>query len=238
MRRDSTRLELAYPMQPIAPNASWQRRSIEGDAVEFLEWIENSDVMTWVRESTSLLGYTLYLSAHTIGLVFLLGPVVAMSLRVYGVLPRLPMAPFRSYFRLMMFGFVVNLLSGTVLFSTAPVGFVKNLVFLFKLVTVILGAITLRRFLRYVYGDPAASPEILVESPRARWLLGVSLAFWAVGITAGRLTAYSAYVIKQTVPAVVVVFVIIVAAAGVLRALRARREHGTLVTRAAAVRGE
>ena len=43
--------------------------------VELLSWLENTGTVTWIRESTSLLGYTLYLSLHTLGLVFLLGPV-------------------------------------------------------------------------------------------------------------------------------------------------------------------
>jgi hypothetical protein len=41
--------------------------------VEFLSWLENTDTVTWIRESTSLLGYTLYLSLHTLGLVLRAG---------------------------------------------------------------------------------------------------------------------------------------------------------------------
>jgi len=90
--------------------------------VEFLSWLENTDTVTWIRESTSLLGYTLYLSLHTLGLVFLLGPVVIIALRMTGLVPRLPIAPLRSFFPLMLGGFIVNLVSGLVLFATAPSG--------------------------------------------------------------------------------------------------------------------
>ena len=39
--------------------------------IDFLLWVEQSGFATWLRESTSLLGYTLFLSLHTIGLAFL-----------------------------------------------------------------------------------------------------------------------------------------------------------------------
>ena len=54
--------------------------------MDFLSWLENTDTVTWIRESTSLLGYTLYLPLHTLGLVFLLGPVVIIGLRMTGCL--------------------------------------------------------------------------------------------------------------------------------------------------------
>ena len=107
-------------------------------SVEFLSWLENTDTVTWIRESTSLLGYTLYLSLHTLGLVFLLGPVVVIGLRITGLAPRLPIAPLRSFFPLMVGGFAVNLVSGLVLFATAPIGFVRNTTFLVKLGCVLL----------------------------------------------------------------------------------------------------
>jgi hypothetical protein len=190
--------------------------------VEFLSWLENTDTVTWIRESTSLLGYTLYLSLHTLGLVFLLGPVVIIGLRMTGLAPRLPIAPLRSFVPLMVGGFVVNLVSGVVLFATAPVGFVRNLTFLEKLGCVLLAVAVLRRFVRVVF-DAAEAPDVAIESPRARALFAVSAAFWTIAITAGRLTAYSSYVISQTVGALLVALAVVIAAAVVARLVIARR---------------
>lgn len=191
----------------------------------FLEWLENTDTMTWIRESTSLLGYTMYLSAHTLGLVFLLGPVIIISLRLTGLAPRIPIAPLRSFVPLMRAGFVVNVLSGLVLFATAPVGFVHNLTFLFKLACVMAAAAVLLKFWRLVFAG-ADPPDVAIESPEARRLFTVSSVLWIVAITAGRLTAYSAYVIKQTVVAVGVALVASAVVALVVRAALARRESG------------
>ena len=190
--------------------------------MEFLSWLENTDTVTWIRESTSLLGYTLYLSLHTLGLVFLLGPVVIIALRMTGLVPPIPLAPLRSFFPLMVGGFIVNLASGLVLFSTAPVSFVRNITFLVKLTCVILAAAMLWRFLQYVFRG-CDVPDVAIETPRARRLFAVSSALWVVAITAGRLTAYSAYVISRTLGAVTVAFLVAIAAVLIVRALMARR---------------
>ena len=192
--------------------------------MEFLSWLENTDTVTWIRESTSLLGYTLYLSLHTLGLVFLLGPVVIIALRMTGLVPRLPIAPLRSFFPLMLGGFIVNLVSGLVLFATAPVGFVRNVTFLVKLTCVILAAIVLWRFLQHVFRGSDA-PDVAIETPRAHRLFAASSTLWVVAITAGRLTAYSAYVISRTLGAVTVAFLVAIAAVLIARALLARRSH-------------
>lgn len=189
--------------------------------MEFLSWLENTDTITWIRESTSLLGYTLYLALHTLGLVFLLGPVVIIGLRMIGLV-RLPIAPLRSFFPLMVGGFVVNLVSGLVLFATAPVGFVRNTTFFVKMASVLLAAAVLRRFLRLVFGGGEA-PDVAIETRQARVLFTVSAGLWILAITAGRLTAYSAYVISETVGALATAFVVAVAAVVVVRLVQSRR---------------
>jgi hypothetical protein len=156
--------------------------------------------------------------------VFLLGPVIIIGLRISGLLRQLPVAPLRSFFPLMTGGFIVNVASGVVLFATAPVGFVHNITFLVKLTCVILAAAVLWKFLQHVFsGDQP--PDLAVDTPRARRLFAVDTALWAIAITAGRLTAYSAYVISRTVGAVVVALVVAIVAFVIARALVVRRER-------------
>jgi len=193
-----------------------------GGCVEFLSWLENTATVTWIRESTSLLGYTLYLALHTLGLVFLLGPVFIIGLRMTGLVPRLPIAPLRSFFPLMVGGFVVNLVSGLVLFATAPISFVRNTTFLVKLTCVLLAVAVLRKFLRVVFGGGDA-PDVAVETRQARVLFTVSATLWLVAITAGRLTAYSSYVISRTLGSLAVAFALAVAAVVVVRLVQTRR---------------
>jgi len=165
--------------------------------VEFLLWVRNTGYVTWVRESTSLLGYTMYLAVHTIGLVFLVGPNLLIAARILGVAPRLPLAPMRSYVPIMNVGFVLTLITGSVLFATAPDGFVKNEVFLFKILFVVLGMAALRLLLRELFGA-AADPDARAAGRRARRLTAATVVFWTAAIIAGRLTAYSLRTVFET----------------------------------------
>lgn len=171
--------------------------------VELLSWIENTDTITWIRESSSQLGYTLYLALHTIGLVFLLGPTVIMAARVFDIIPELPLAPMLKFRPLMRIGFWVTTVSGTVLFCTAPVSFARNGVFIVKVASVLVAYAILNRFLRAVATHEPSTQDGALP-PGARRLLGASMALWVVGVTAGRLTAYSPRVVQQSVVAALV----------------------------------
>ena len=135
-----------------ADAGSFRRAFQRTDSVEFLVWLRDTSYVTWVRESTSLLGYTLYLALHTIGLVFLVGPNLLIAARVLGVAPQLPLSPMRSYVPIMNVGLATTFITGSVLFATAPDGFVKNEVFLSKILFVVLAVVALRLLLRELYG--------------------------------------------------------------------------------------
>lgn len=175
--------------------------------VEFLSWIENTDTITWIRESSSQLGYTLYLALHTIGLVFLMGPTVIMAARVFNIIPDLPLSPLIRFRPIMRTGFWITAVSGTVLFCTAPVSFVRNGVFIVKVASVIVAYVITNRFLSQVV---AKGPSVDAQLPaNARPLLGWAMLFWVVGVTAGRLTAYSARVVQQSTIAALIALAIV-----------------------------
>lgn len=178
----------------------------------FLAWLENSGFATWVRETPSLFGYTLFLSLHTIGLAFLVGFNAAIALRMLGLAPGLPLGPMASFFPFMYVGFWVNALTGLVLLSTAPVSFLQNPVFYTKLAAIAVAIVCLRKIRTQVFGE---RPNLDTRSvpPNAKILAGTSLAFWAVAIIAGRLTAYSRPVVLATVGACLFLAIAVVAAA-------------------------
>ncbi len=157
--------------------------------MEWLAWLEQSAVATWVRESESLWAYPTILTLHTIGLGLLVGSSFVVSLRVLGVARALPLAPLAVLFRVMWVGFTVNAISGVALFIADATTFAVQTIFYVKLGCIacgILNAALLGRTLARSAGrfpnDPAAS--------RARTLASLSLVFWAGAITAGRLMAY------------------------------------------------
>jgi hypothetical protein len=76
-------------------------------------------------------------------------------------------------------------------------------VFIVKVASVLVAYVILNRFLRAVAArGPSVGDDAL--PPGARRLLGASMALWVVGVTAGRLTAYSPRVVQQSAVAALI----------------------------------
>lgn len=152
----------------------------------FLNWIEGTAIATWVRESVSLFAYPGLLAAHTMGLAFVVGLSVALSLRVLGVAKQAPIAPMRSFVPVLWAGFGVNAVTGTLLLMASASTLMVNPIFLSKLAFVTLATISVLLLNRALFGDGGgASP-----SGNARRLAIACIAFWSLAIVTGRLTAY------------------------------------------------
>jgi hypothetical protein len=161
--------------------------------MDMLVAIENSALATWIRESTSLLGYTGILFGHSIGLALLVGLNAAIDLRLLGFAPRIPVRPLASFFHLMWFGFWVNALSGVALLLASATKMFTNPLFYIKLVFVALAVTNIRWLQKHVF-DTSMSSDATTVPEGARLLACTSLAFWTGAIVSGRLTAYPSYV--------------------------------------------
>jgi hypothetical protein len=186
--------------------------------VEFLTWLQNSGPATWVRESDSLLGYTLYLAGHTIGMVFLVGPNLLIAARVLGLAPRLPLAPLRSFRPLMTIGLWITIVTGSVLFATAPVGYVHNRVFIVKIIAIAFAVACVRGALRELF-DRTGTEGAESVSHKAITLTAASVLLWTIAVVAGRLTAYSGIVVVASVEAFLILLAV---AAAILWMMRLR----------------
>ena len=175
--------------------------------MELLSWLENNSLVTWVRESESLLGYTLYLAGHTIGMVCLLGPNLLIAARVLGLAPGLPLKPMTSFRPIMIAGAWITLVTGAVLFATAPVAYVKNVVFIVKIISLVAALFCVRSLWRELFGN--ADPDAHPISAKARSLTWISLLLWTVGVVAGRLTAYSLVVVLESLQAFLVLLTVV-----------------------------
>ena len=181
----------------------------------FLSWLQNLSAVAWVRESESLLGYTLYLAGHTIGMVLLVGPNLIIAARVLGLAPDLPLRPLAKFRPVMRVGLAITVITGLVLFATAPVGYVHNVVFIVKIAAIVVALTCLMATLRALFPAGHGSDEPVVTS-RAKALTVATLVFWTVAVVAGRLTAYSGVVVIASLGA----FAIVVAGIAVAIALR------------------
>ena len=156
--------------------------------LELLEAIESSAYPTFVRESPSLLAYTLVLSLHAMGLAVVVGLSTAIALRLLGVARDIPLAPLGRLFPIMYVGFWVNALSGLALLAANARGMLGNPLFYVKIAFVVGGVLVMRLLRQTVFNDRLAGTG---EAPRsARTLAIASLVCWTFAIIAGRLTAY------------------------------------------------
>jgi hypothetical protein len=154
-----------------------------------LEWLENTTLSTTLRDSPNVFLYPTILAFHTLGLAFFVGISSAIALRVLGVAPGLPLAPFRRFYPVMWLGFFFNAVSGTLLLVIEPTKFLTMIDFYVKLLAIGGAVLCNRRLYVRLFKNPSPiDPNPLPL--RDRLIAVATLFFWAAAITAGRLTAY------------------------------------------------
>lgn len=155
--------------------------------MNFLETLQSSGFSVWVRESNSIWAFPTILTAHTFGMMVLVGVSMVVDMRLLGIARQIPIDSMRVLFRIMWAAFWLNLVTGVVLFAADAVTKSTSWLFGAKLVLVIIGIVTMRRLQRRLYGGPDAVP---VVTSGLRNLAVTSLVVWLAAVTAGRLLAY------------------------------------------------
>lgn len=162
--------------------------------MDILTWIENLPVSQWVAQSDW--GYPLLLAVHSIGMAAVVGLLLMLDARVLGFSTGISFAAFRRAMPYAWAGFVLNLISGVLLFGSTAHRLSENWAFFAKMGCIILdGGVTwlLWRQLKSG-GDDGRQPDaggaaIAVSSP-AKALAALSVVLWMLAITFGRLIAY------------------------------------------------
>jgi hypothetical protein len=149
--------------------------------IDLFSSIEGTALATWARESPSIWAYPTISTLHTVGLAIVVGASTVVNLRLLGFAPAIPVTALRSLFPILWAGFVVNFLSGTLLFMADATTKSGQRVFWVKLGCIVLAlAMALRVAKRLRQQD-----DVLL-----RPLALASLFLWAGAIVAGRLMAY------------------------------------------------
>jgi hypothetical protein len=150
----------------------------------FLIWLEHTPYSIWVREAPHLYAFPGMLILHAIGMGFLAGMHIAISLRILGVAPGIPLKAMQPYFPFMWFGLAINAFSGVSLLIAYPTKALTNPLFYFKLAMIAVALWTLRWTQKNVFdAEPAA--------PKAPVLALCGSFCWVAAIFAGRLLAYT-----------------------------------------------
>ena len=146
----------------------------------FLSWYEEGPIGVFIRES--LWGYPIVLSSHAIGMGIVMGVAIALNLRVLGYAKDISLLAFDKLFIVGWIGFIINLISGLILFAGSTTQYFYQGTFQLKIGAILLGGI-LMKFVMNAVRDHKS--PIIQKS-----LAGLSLSCWVIGMVTGRLMAY------------------------------------------------
>ena len=163
-----------------------------GYAMQILEAINNTAFSIWLRESSSLFAYPMFILAHTIGLAIVVGLSSILALLILGSAPRAVLAATRPVFPFLWAGFVINAMSGLVLIIADAPTMATNRVMWIKFGFIIPAVVIMRRVQRLVVaaGDTQTVPAAAARVNSGKLLAAGALACWLGAIITGRLTAY------------------------------------------------
>ena len=154
-----------------------------------MTWLEGTALATWTRESPSLWAYPAILTLHTIGLGIVVGASAVIDFRLLGYAPRIRIPSLSPLFRIIMFAFLLNAVTGCILFLSDATTKSKQPVFYIKLTLIGLALWNTVVVRRLILSNPEHVASGAVPS-RYKRLAVLSLVLWAGAITAGRLMAY------------------------------------------------
>ena len=149
--------------------------------------LDGSAFATWAETSTCV--YPWDNGLHAIGRGFLVGIVFVICLRVLGV-GTYPIVPLKRFLLVARIAFVVNLLSGFVLFSIDAEHFFTSPTFRVKFLFLALGVVAGLALARSIFPRDADASASFAPPPSAKIYAALAIVFWSGAILAGRLTAY------------------------------------------------
>ncbi|RBP85814.1 hypothetical protein EBI01_01685 [Marinomonas rhizomae] len=170
--------------------------------MDFLNWAEMSPLGEWV--STSLWGYPIALTLHTIGMGTLVGLALMICFRVLGVGRGIQTSRLPVYWKLALIGFAINLFSGVALFFGSATVLWESWPFRIKIVFILAGLVGTHFLVRScavtrrVISAKNVSLGLVAlgrisaggSTVRQKVLAFAVILIWMTALVAGRLIAY------------------------------------------------
>ena len=153
-----------------------------------LEWLESTQFSAWVR--TELWGWPLALALHALGTALVIGFILIIGLRLFGLFKLIPYNLLNRLFPVVWAALVLQLLSGFTLWMTKPTQYVDDVAFVLKFSLIIVGVILTLSFYRTIQREAASWEAKAAVSSRGVRLGAAALLVWCVVLLAGRLTAH------------------------------------------------
>ena len=156
--------------------------------MDLIQSIEDSGIAEYIR--VSAYGYPAMITLHSLGLAIMVGLSVVLSLRVLGLFKPIPYTTLHKQLTVAWVGFIVNFISGGLLYSSQAVSYMQDGVFLTKMAFVIVGAILVGILQSQVKAGAAGWSDSSPPPAAARTLAMLTILCWVFGMITGRLIAY------------------------------------------------
>ena len=152
----------------------------------YLEWLQGLPFPTWIAGSESIWSFPFVLFLHSLGMGLSAGAAFIIGLRLVGVGRPLPVSSLRVFRTIFWGGFLINFVTGSILFAAhaTTTGYVPMY---YAKLTLILAGVLLALPIHAFVGGTASDGT---PPGRVKALAALSLVVWTGVITTGRLIAY------------------------------------------------
>jgi hypothetical protein len=157
--------------------------------MNFLQDLAEAPLSIWVMQSSW--GYYILLAIHGIGMAAVVGSTFMLCVRVLGLGKGIVVADLGDLKRVAWGGFVINLISGVILFCGSAPQMAINATFQYKMISLVLGGIALWLLWRMVNQSQGREEPDFSFSAGIKVVALVTFAFWTGAIIFGRDIAYT-----------------------------------------------
>jgi hypothetical protein len=156
--------------------------------MDFLVWLEGTFIANAIRTIPWL--YPAFETGHYIGLSLLVGGIMLIDLRVLGFARALPLKSMIGLLPFVWAGFVINVVTGSMLFIYGATNFGPNGAFQLKMAFLVLAGLNALAF--DVAVRRSGSSWVAADRPPTfvKGVATLSLFFWVCVVTTGRWMAY------------------------------------------------
>ena len=130
------------------------------------------------------------LTLHEFGTALVVGFIIIVCLRLFGIFETIPYASLRRLFPVIWIAVGLQVLTGLALWMTKPTRYVADVAFLLKILFVIIGVVLTSYLYGFVKREATSWEQGGGVSASAINFVAPSLLVWCIVLIAGRLTAY------------------------------------------------
>jgi len=152
----------------------------------FFEWLQGLSIANWIATDETIWSFPLILFLHSVGMGLTAGVMFMICLRLVGVGRPLPVSSMRMLFKIFWAGFVLNVITGSLLFAAHATITGNQPIYYAKLGLIAVGvalAVPLEKFVKSDGSDGSIPSAV-------RSIAAMALAVWVGVITTGRFIAY------------------------------------------------